>query len=904
MPDFTHLLQQFEQMEEPEAQQPLAPSAIERAPKGPSVAPAYTRSVAEDIQGGTEGQPEPENDDLSTGDVLEDLETIIAKPDIPEADKKRLREILNYGRQTGASRFDIVERVIAAHDERLNPLQRAAEKTIVGRALGRAGVKVGDALQNAPLRVAGMFGNEEADAIADARNEAYARMAAFDKVRNDHSATAAVFGTGIANGLDVVTESVGQAVIGGGVGRFVAGAAGKATTGLASTVGNAALFGLSASDHAYTEGGRAGLKGWKRYAYGAGIGGLEAGIMMAFGAYGARHGIRSLEDAPLREVGKLVRSTAVRSGLDKALKSGMAVGKGMTSEGLEEGLTQFTQNIWGKVFGFEKGALDGVGHAAVLGAFSAGAMNAPSHIADNLNRSLTKAQVIVQSQADALHFRKDNPRVDPEEVINARNKKEFEALTGMKRTSQQYRKEFQQSLKEQITEDTVAEDAIGSSVEAQQQQQQAQGRDARLREAQGDPLPQVDPRNATEAVEKAAQTEQVEGFPQYQPPPQGEARWEFGQESDNQFEVTLRGPEGDGLTTVRGTVTDGALRLDQGDIPAGKEGSELITGLMSEAASRGVDIQTPGEITTASAKQFSDLMAQGYDVEVNPAAQLTEKNGQMVYATPDGSPVVSVKPRDGDIQKAKVQAEGAAIRKAMEENPEDYEGGVGTLHASLNEIRASLDLGTLTSAESITWETTKQEAMAGMQSGKLNARDLADAVMMGRRRASGLDRVEKAVIAIRLAQLKNEFQKMTAEVGRLKETGDLHAIDKANTRIDRIISESDVLTDVGFRAGSEVGALLNQQKLLLDDDLNLIAYRGRMRAAKKGKLSEADDDFALQISTDWTRVNNDLTEAYNSLSKEVGDRFVQHAKTSEPLTDTQTLMTKIRTLLQKGCDLL
>ena len=172
--------------------------------------------------------------------------------------------------------------------------QRIAEtevgKTIakddpVGSGLRRGVIGLGVLPQNLALRTMGAMGVRGAAEAADNNNRLLALQKRLDDANSRESALAEMTSPTVAEGVSAISEVLPASMAGGGV----AGAL-KMTGPLAATKTLAVLYGASSYDQALTDAEDAGLSGAAKQAYAVGAGGLEAGIMLAFGAGASKFG--------------------------------------------------------------------------------------------------------------------------------------------------------------------------------------------------------------------------------------------------------------------------------------------------------------------------------------------------------------------------------------------------------------------------------------------------------------------------------------------------------------------------------------------------------------------------------------------------------------------------------------
>ncbi len=286
---------------------------------------------------------------------------------------------------------------------------RGVDSNVATRAFSRSGLQFGALAQNVVLRPLQFFGNEAAGEQADATNRVLAEIAAGDREKTARGWIAQNLGEGVARGVDTITESLGSAVLGGAVGK----AAGAANAGLAL------YFGGTAADQALTEAKDLGLSGAQAGAYAAGVGGLEAALMLAGGAVAKKFGLETAEEALLSETRPVITNLLRRSGASAAFKG---LGKGVAGgaiEGGEEALTTLGQEMW-------KAALEGdaagaakrvaaklrdpelwkaVGESAVVGGASRGAFGAANQIARGVRAAAEKLPAAMKQIATRVEGR-------------------------------------------------------------------------------------------------------------------------------------------------------------------------------------------------------------------------------------------------------------------------------------------------------------------------------------------------------------------------------------------------------------------------------------------------------------------------------------------------------------------
>jgi hypothetical protein len=763
-------------------------------------------------------------------------------------------------------------------------------------------------------------------------------------------------------------------------GKALSGAKTAAGLAKAGTYSNAVLFGLQATDQAITTGRDNGLEGKDLFTYSAGQGALEAGIMLAAGAIGGKRGITSVEEMTTQVLAPRLKDVMVRSGVDAAWKGLFKVGGGAAAEGAEEGITQFSQNVWSKMYGIQDDVSEGVLFSTLVGAAAGGGVNVPG--LNNLRKAARKADVAIAAEVEAHQFAKDNPlRID--DVRKASNKKEFEALTGMKKTSEQYRKYFTET----IERDQVGDTPTYSSQEAAVQEAAHQNQDNEVKQAQGEPvLPE--PETVQEAAQQEVQVEaakkaaieknrddnkvmSTEAAVQYIKdfrqslkdgkdgsevtgpngekftgiqPHKGELGTFHGQIIENLWAhgIDLEAKEFEGLShylgggyrtinaTLRGKLKGGVEPASQEKIDNAKNALNKMP-IHEGDTFRGIEFDTdeelidfverlePGKVFTdpgffSTSKKLTTAQGFGGGAGTYPSTHTVNmivksrrghdvtlaaehETEQEVLFEPGTSFSVKSAVIDPVTKRVEVVLQdegpqydyGAEVTKKQTEDiqedikraPEDYEGHVSLKHAVLDRYRGSLGLETLMSPDRITFEQELQSANEKMDLNK-DPRNIASAVLEGRRTVAA---------------------KQSEAVAQLEKTGDLDAVANAEAELVRILNEADLITAVGRTAGSAAGRLLNQQKLMIDSDMNLVSVRGRMRANKKKTLSQADEDFAAETTKQYK--DGELKEkiAKEKVKNEVNDQFVKNAKKDPVKKDKQALLAKLTELLKQGCEL-
>lgn len=203
------------------------------------------------------------------------------------------------------------------------------------------------------------------------------------------------------------------------------------------------------------------------------------------------------------------------------------------------------------------------------------------------------------------------------------------------------------------------------------------------------------------------------------------------------------------------------------------------------------------------------------------------------------------------------------------------------------------------SADRVHWSDDIDTAIqTGLPS---RARSLAQSVITTPRTLSS---VETAGIAVRLVEIEQQYKaatsQLTAEDGHLTDAEALAQADLAND----LESEFFMMREALLKAGTETGRALAARKMRLDDNYDVTNIMGRLYAAKKEPLTDAEKASIKQVVGIENKTSKQLAEAEQRVKNEVASEVLKTAKDSEPtVSDPAPLLSRLKELFDKGCDL-
>lgn len=179
-----------------------------------------------------------------------------------------------------------------------------------------------------------------------------------------------------------------------------------------------------------------------------------------------------------------------------------------------------------------------------------------------------------------------------------------------------------------------------------------------------------------------------------------------------------------------------------------------------------------------------------------------------------------------------------------------------------------------------------------------NAVDISTAVLSGDRQLTSVEEVGLGVKAMELAN------KLEANRSRMSQATDPGEIAQLTAEADNAGRDFDIIRDALEKGGTDPARLLAYRRHLFPDDITATYVEAKLKKARQGPLSESDKAFATSVAKENSEAQTRLAEKRQQQNEEIAAKAIADIK-GEPASvdETQEVLTRIRQLIDEGCDL-